>query len=251
MCRWVGVVEGGRHGMAEKETVLDRVRKLRAVAERTTNQHEAENALLLAQRLMIEHDLEEASVEGACSAEDEVVDADADEQSHRPTGWRNEMASIVAGNFRCAHYLEERWEADRQGRVLRFVGRTQDVRLAVEVYRQALVAATRLADLHVATRRRARVKRSTLLLWRKSFLLGFAAGLGQRFAQQRDAHPEWGLVLVRDPEVDKTLGFLLGGEGVPWSSRASRTVEQGAWGAGFQAGAAFDPQARRLPGRSV
>ncbi len=232
--------------------VLDRVRKLRAVAERTTNQHEAENALLLAQRLMVEHDLAEASVETA-SATDDVADADGDEQGHRAAGWRNELAEVVARNFRCLWYMDRRWEKTSSRAalwVIRFVGRGSDVCLAVEVYRQALLAAMRLANLHVAAWRRGRVKRGTLLLWRKSFLLGFASGLGQSFEKQRGEHQEWGMVLVRDPEVDKTLEFLLGGEGVPWASR-SRAVEQGAWGAGFQSGVAFELRARQLPKRSV
>lgn len=231
----------------EQESVLERVRKLRAVAERTTNQNEAETALLLAQRLMVEHDLDERSIETADHGDVGVSDLDGDACAHRAAAWRNALACVVAENFRCVYYIG--WGKGQASslRIIRFVGRTADVRLAVEVYRQALLAATRLAGLHVAARKRPRVKRSTLLLWRKSFLFGFSAGLGQRFAQQREEHPEWGVVLVRDPEVDKALDVLLEG-GTRWFSRASAAIEQGAWGAGFRAGAAFDPQTGRRLG---
>jgi|GEM_PF-2492048 len=235
--------------MPERETVLDKVRKLRRVAERTTNRHEAENALLLAQRLMAEHDLAEAEAGGVQEGGDvHAVDADL---TGRAVAWRVALAHAVAPNFRCLFYLDRVADrADgRRATVIRFVGRQRDVAVAVEVYQQAAHAAGRLAAAHVQERRREDgwgLSPAGARILGTSFLKGFASGLTQRFEAQRHEHREWALVLVREPAVDEKFADLLGPTSSTWRS-SSRLVEPGAWGAGFEAGKGFDGQTTASP----
>lgn len=228
--------------------MLARVQKLRRVAERTTNRHEAENALLLAQRLLAEHDLAEV----ALPADEGVTAADA-ERTGRAVAWRLALAGAVAPNFRCLAYLqrEPRQPGAAGGATLRFVGRPGDVALALEVYRQAAAAARNLARAHVRARRHDGLRLSPAGARQLSgaFLQGFAAGLAQRYAAQRRAHREWALVLCRDPAVDAHFATLVGpGPGAWRPSR--RTWEGQAWSAGWQEGDAFAAGPRQLPRRS-
>lgn len=229
----------------EPEALLQRVRKLRAVAEGTTNRHEAENALLLAQRLLVEHDLAETD---AASATDGAIEARDVEQTGRPVAWRVELAGAVAPNFRCLHYLRRTRDAGQlQTTTIRFVGRQADVALAAEVYRQAGESACRLAAAHVAERRRVlpcRLSPGQVRTLGTSFLLGFASGLARRFAEQRARHQEWALVLARAPEVDAAMAELLGPNAGTWRARGGPR-EGRAWGAGFSAGREHDPQPPR------
>jgi len=236
--------------MPERETVLDKVRKLRRVAERTTNRHEAENALLLAQRLMAEADLVEADADEA--PEDSDVDGLAADQTGRAVAWRVALANAVAPNFRCRFYLDRQVEAADGGRstVLRFVGRRRDATVAVEVYQQAVHVASRLAAAHVEVRRREQrwgLSAVDARMLGTSFLKGFASGLDGRFAAQRQEHQEWALVLVPEAAVDQKYNDLLGPDRSTWRASASR-IETGAWGAGFEAGKGFDGQAAGRPG---
>ena len=239
----VGGLLAGGSTLGDREAVLDRVRKLRAVALRTTNRHEAENALLLAQRLLAEHDL--ADEAGATDEPGDVDAVDVDETG-RAVSWRVALAGVIADNLRCLHYLSRESRGDRPRTVIRFVGRRSDVALAAEVYGQALEAACRLAALHAEARRRASRRPLTptdIRTLGTSFLLGFAAGLAQRFAEQRERHQDWALVLVPGPEVAARLEALLGPGAGTWRSRTGG-MEPGAWRAGFDAGNEYEERGR-------
>lgn len=68
--------------------------------------HEAQAAMLSAQRLLFKHGLTMADVDGdAVGGGLEAVDEPAGNQARRSPWWHKLMASVVARNFRCYAYL--------------------------------------------------------------------------------------------------------------------------------------------------
>lgn len=239
----------------EKESVLDKVRKLRLVADRSTNQHEAHSALLLAQKLLAQHDLAETEVviQAEGRSHNPVVTVDALSMGSRTTVWKADLASIIASNLRCEAYLDTVYDAMGDARrTMRFVGRQRDVGVALEVYGMALASADRLCADYIRGRRitpRDAVRSGSTLSGlcrrlRTAFFDGFVVGLRARFQQQLADDTTMALVLVPDAEVRAEVGKL--------NLRTSRATYRDwtdgkAYEAGHRAGQSFDHAARPMP----
>ncbi len=172
-------------------SVLEKIRKLRAVADRSSNEHEVYAAMLAAQRLMAQHDLHEADLShapGDASAPHGPINHVTVESSRRYVYWRSRLCTVVADNFRCVCYMHRQNHATRT----LLLGRKRDVEIAQEVYTASRNAAARLADAHIASRREAGY-RGPWPQVRSAFYLGFIQGLHDQFHAQRNAHREWAL----------------------------------------------------------
>ena len=223
-------------------SVLEKIRKLRAVADRSSNKHEVYAAMLAAQRLMAEHDLQEADLahdgSEAESPHGPVEHASVD-ASGRYTAWKGWLGMAIADNFRCACYTHRDYDLGRSRTQIMLLGRRDDVAVAREVYLASQDAALRLADAHLAVRRSNAQgwKRYSIAHWRHvrtSFYSGFVDGLRDQFTAQRATHQEWGLVLVKDAMVVSEAERVITGK--PFVSRARNGRDQGAYGAGYAAG---------------
>ena len=224
-------------------SVLEKIRKIRAVAERSTHEHEVYAAMLLAQRLMAEHGLQEADLAHDGSEADSPhgpVEHATLFASARYTAWKDSLAVVIASNMRCTTYIHRGVD----GVQVRLLGRRQDVQIVCEIYRAAYDAALRLADTYIKAHQsnaRARGKRRPVTHWRLtrvSFYQGFVSGLQDQFASQRDAHPEWALVLAQDEMVRAEAQATLSGK--PMQSRARWGYNRESYGAGYAAGYSLD-----------
>lgn len=168
-------------------SIRDRIRKLLRLAGRNPNAHEAWAALAKAQALMAAHRLTEADL----AADDETSAA-------LPSGASRILARVPWPDWQeaCAVALAEAYG----GRAIRVTTPTGDrlviwgpppvVDTVAEVWAWIIPVMDRLA-----TRWQARHPGHPL----DSYYLGFIVGFREVLHRQREAHPEWGLVVSPPP----------------------------------------------------
>lgn len=227
----------------EREDVIGKIRRLLALAERTTFQGEAEAALLQAQALLVQHDLSARDLEEV-ETEQRVTDTAID-ASGRMASWRGWLAQVIGDNFRVQAYQTRM----RHGLTrLRFLGLAGDVEVAVAVYQAAAAAAERLAEAYVSRERATAwgpLGRGEASQIRSSFIGGFIYGLRDKFREQVDKQ-KWGLVLVQSEAVQEAVKALHLGTGR--TSQANYHGDLEARAAGYTCGRSFEYAAQTGPG---
>ena len=187
--RAAGVPLGASEASPEHGRILDRVGKLLALAE-SANEHEAQNAMSAAQRLMLKYNIE--------------VTLDSRPTSYgfrhlgRPTGRVSEaerrLANILADHFfvECIWVPVWRPLEGKRGSVLEVCGRSENLELAAYVHSflsHTAEALFREYRKHNGAGRHAR---------RQSFLAGVMLGFQDKLREERKKSQNEGLVWVGD-----------------------------------------------------
>lgn len=120
---------------------LEKITKLLNLANNKANDAESATALLMAQKLMAKHGITEDQI--SSTAEEEVEPTTVTFCNHPENkGYRSQLASIIADNFRCRAFMHE-------GTVM-FVGHKTDCVIARKAFEYAYTHikrnGTRLAD---------------------------------------------------------------------------------------------------------
>jgi len=191
----------------DHEKVLARIKKLLALAVDKSNPNESENAMLMAQKLMAEHNVEMADVEDIdVDHKPDVVQGYATYVSRNMPWWYRELARIISKNFRVKYLLGTRPQASKSKKAqergeipqdIIFVGLKEDVQIAVEVYRFAIDAIKYHADRYA---RKMYAKGAEMYGLRDSFTEGFLKGLEEKFKTQVTQN-NWLMVLDLHPAV--------------------------------------------------
>jgi hypothetical protein len=198
LCREVGVDEraGGppipAEG-AEVDRVLDRIRKLLALAG-SPNQHEAEIAMRKAHELMLRHNIEAAGAQHRAGYEVRHVG----DPERRASAVEQAVAALLAEFFfvkviRVPVYLPH---LGKRGAAFELVGTRPNLDMASHVYAFLLGTATRLWHAH---RTDARVQSGRDRL---SFQTGVIGGFRDRLKAERTALSGTGLVWIGDADLD-------------------------------------------------
>jgi hypothetical protein len=168
--------------------VIERVRKLLALSENNPSDAEAQSALLKAQQFMAEHNI----------AMDQVK-----ENKKKPTSgytetggcksqWQRKLAHIIADNFKTNMLLSRYY-----GFV--FIGYEEDVHLSISLFNYTqMVMKNNMRKLRAQTRKAGLSTEGIS----GDYCLGFLKGLRDKFREQVEEN-EWGLVVVKSPEVIK------------------------------------------------
>lgn len=195
----------------ENEKIIDKIRKLLALAT-SSNENEAQNAMLMAQKLMAQHNIEMSQVEDA-PVDHDVLEEEADKKAHC-TKWKRRLASVIANNFKCDIY----YHGNRKYSTI-FVGKRESIDIAKMVYNSAVM----FIDVNFAKYWNETGKwggsfdlfgdpdlkfvherpLSDSIRMKDSYARGFIERLRGRFEEQkREAEKQgWGLVLVKDTDV--------------------------------------------------
>lgn len=174
--------------------VLDRIRKLLSLAQ-SSNQHEAQSAARVAQRLMLEHNIEEISAERS--------DGYTSRQLGRTTGRASEFERLLGMILQDHFFVDVIWVYGYRpfdgihGRVLEVCGRVENVELADYVYDFVSRTAARLWMEH---RAQARIKGNAD---RRAYLAGVMVGFRDQLSRQKAEQMERGLVWVGDPGLER------------------------------------------------
>ena len=162
-------------------------RKLLALAQNNNSTEEAEAALLQAQRLIVQHQLE-LNPEEQADLDAENVDKETVYSSGRIENWRFSMGSVIGKNFRCQFYKS-------QGKLV-MMGLRSDLDVACKVYMMAVALCDSLAERYAVQNASVGNRRRVAT----DFRSGFVNGLNQKFKEQKEQN-NWGLVLAMPAKV--------------------------------------------------
>lgn len=212
------------------EKVLDKVKKLLAVADSTNNSNanECESALLKAQSLLASAGL---SMEDVAQDESlkEIVEMSITELG-QTIWWKRDLSVLIAKNFRCISYTTRHHRKTGLG----FCGIKADAEIAKTVFQFASRYCAYASDLFMlknpVKENRAGVK--------NDYIKGFIAGLDAKYKEQVKNN-DWGLVLVKDKSVQDYVDDKMK-KGKAQERNIADAKDYSAIKAGFTAGKGFE-----------
>ncbi|MGG3102124.1 DUF2786 domain-containing protein [Bacillus velezensis] len=195
------------------EAIIKKVKGLLAIADDNKTDEESQSAFLLAQKLMIKHDISLSEVESQ-NEKTEIIKGQATAHK-RLYWWETSLAGIIARNFKVEYYFNNKvlkGEKRKKSCVV-FFGFENDVQLAKEMYILAYDAILLYADRYVdqfyeinqITNRFNSLTRSV----KNSYMKGFLEGLQDKFKEQlSQLKAEYGLMVIKPYEVEKAYAEL-------------------------------------------
>lgn len=217
--------------------LLERIQKLFTLAEKNENDHEAQSALLTAQKLMVENGIMRSEVERLSETPSKEVVHGEVASGERLLWWKKQLVRIIALNFRCKPY------STRSVGIV-FLGLKDDVELAKTIYEFAKESLKCGADRYMVTYKK-RYPRQNLYhsQVKNDYMVGWLRGLEDQYQEQVDRH-NWGLVLVVDGLVLKAHQDMNLNKTV--RSRVDCAGSDHAGQAGYQDGKSFNGTSKRL-----
>ncbi|RBP59308.1 uncharacterized protein DUF2786 [Alkalibaculum bacchi] len=171
--------------------VVEKIKKLLALSE-SSNEYEAQVAMLKTQELLIKHKLTLREVK-----EFKSYNSDIKEQTSKVTftkaKWKSHLARLIADNFGCYFFFYT------QGtHTITFFGREEDAIVCNIVLEYAIDCINSVVK---KLRYQAVRKGCSTKGIENDYALGFIEGLEDKFEKQKETNQEWGLVLMKDSEV--------------------------------------------------
>lgn len=172
--------------------IIEKVQNLLELAYDAPNDEEGQTALLMAQRLMVKHNLSMSDIKTA--QRNNNIGETVGHWEYRMPWWKGQLAAVLGENFRCKT-IRRRLVKKGITQMI-FFGYDTDVELCTKVYEGALLYLEyRLKRLFPT------VSKSRWKDYKKSYLLGFLEGLNQRFKEQIQSSEEFALVVQVPAEV--------------------------------------------------
>ena len=170
------------------EKIINKIKNLMELAQDNPSDEEGQTALLMAQKLMLKHDVSLSQVE-LHQTENKFETGEAVGKSASVLRWwEKDMSVIISTNFRC--YVVQERDRRTETSYLIFFGEKKDAEMAAKVYDAALMylryRINRLPDKSPA--------------YKNSYISGFILSLGNRFEKQVE---EYGLMILPKKEVLK------------------------------------------------
>lgn len=183
--------------------IKEKIKKLLALGT-SPNENEARAAVLKAKELMIKNKLTESDFEDEKARE--IVSRTCEGISWTSDSgriWYTNICKIISENYCCV----SAWSSQKGGRTYTLVitGMKNDVDICEEVIKYAIgfvLSATKYLSRKPGYSRDPKATEH-------SYATGFVTGLEVAFEEQKEEHPEWGLVEVKPQEVldyEKNLG---------------------------------------------
>lgn len=180
-----------------KEQLMEKVKKLLALAGNNPNENEAKAAMLKAQKLISEYNLDMNEM----GDKDKIVILPATHPNNN--GYRTKLAVILAENFRC--------KAIMCGNIVNFIGYEADARVCVEVFNYAYKVSRSAAQ---KIERQYRKEGRSIHGVANSYWNGFCAGIKEVLDEQCRA-----LMIVVPQEVEQKLNKISSGKSYGGGSR--------------------------------
>lgn len=212
---------------AKRKSIIDRIKKLLALAADNPSAAEATAAALKAQKLIADNDVAKSELY------EKVEETISEIHSDRYKGnlWSLVLARTIADNFRCQLYRHGFQEWGGKEYSIVFVGYETDAQAATVTFNNLFKIGNRLADAEV---RMARQRYGTAAGVKDSYLMGRGDGGfvgGIRSELEKQCHE---LMLVRSEKVDDYYEEISRGFGKVRQRR--RTYSEGYESKGFKAG---------------
>ena len=172
--------------------VIFKIQNLLELAYDAPNDEEGQTALLMAQKLMVKHNLSVSDIK-AHHMNDNIGET-VGHWEYRMVWWKEKLAAILGENFRCKTIRRRLVEKGITQMI--FFGYDTDAELCTKVYEGALLYLDYRLKQLFPTVSKARWKD-----YKKSYLLGFLDGLDQRFKNQTQSSEEFALMVQVPAEV--------------------------------------------------
>lgn len=211
------------------EDIILKIKKLLALSK-SSNEHEAQNAMIMAQKLLAKHKLSMKYVEDFNTSKVEGIATGA---KFRGKSWKNNLAQVIANNFGCYVYVQTYYSKE-----ICFLGKEEDITICNIMLTYAIKCITQNSDRIIKMLKKDK-RRKNFKTIKNDYALGFICGLNQRFEEQIKKNKEWGLVLTKDKEViEKFEEFKKGAKEVKCFSRFDKNVA--VYNRGVRDGKEFD-----------
>ncbi|MBS6502471.1 MAG: DUF2786 domain-containing protein [Clostridium sp.] len=179
----------------EQIDIIVKIQKLLALSK-SSNENEAQNAMLKAQKLLIKYKLSLQEVE-SYSKENIKIEDFKTNQKFRGRSWKGNLARVIADNFGCfLYYNTGNYKVHR----VCFYGKEEDVIIANIMFEYA-VKWINLEGNKLVKRMKQDKRRKYFDGIKSDYALGFIAGLKERFKNQLEENKKWGLVIQKDQVV--------------------------------------------------
>ncbi|HGD2254388.1 TPA: DUF2786 domain-containing protein [Streptococcus agalactiae] len=172
--------------------IISKVQNLLELAYDAPNDEEGQTALLMAQKLMVKHNLSMSDIK--TSQKNDNIGETVGHWGYRMVWWKEKLAAILGENFRCKT-IRRRLVKKGITQII-FFGYDTDAELCTKVYEGALLYLDYRLKRLFPTVSKARWKD-----YKKSYLLGFLDGLDQRFKNQTQSSEEFALMVQVPAEV--------------------------------------------------
>lgn len=172
--------------------IIEKVQKLLELAYDAPNDEEGQTALLMAQKLMVKHNLSMSDVTTARKID--KIGETVGTWEYRLPWWQEKLAAILGENFRC-QTVRRRLRDDGITQII-FFGYQSDAELCTRVYEGAILYLKYRLKRLLPT-----VTKSRWKDYKKSYLLGFLEGLDHRFRNQVQSSEEYALMVQVPEEV--------------------------------------------------
>lgn len=180
--------------MEQKEIII-KIQKLLALSK-SSNENEAQNAMLKAQKLLIKYKLSLQEVE-RYSKENVKIENLKTEEKFRGKSWKSNLAKVIADNFGCFIYFNTgNYKVHR----VCFYGKEDDVIIANIMFEYA-VKWINLEGNKLVKRMKQDKRRKHFDGIKSDYAIGFIVGLEERFRSQIKENEEWELVIQKDQAV--------------------------------------------------
>lgn len=174
------------------DSIILKIKKLLSRTE-SPNENEAKVSMLKAQELLAKYKLTMREIEDT-ELDTEVITKVTD-VTFRSGKWKGKLASVIADNFRCYCYCKTRYSHK-----ITFLGKESDVKIAEILLTYAVDNIERESNRLAQKYRNMGYSAKGLT---SDYALGFINGLHEQFERQKAQNQEWGLVLVKDKEVQE------------------------------------------------
>ncbi|WNU95488.1 DUF2786 domain-containing protein [Streptococcus sp. DTU_2020_1000888_1_SI_GRL_NUU_041A] len=173
------------------DKIILKVQNLLELAYDAPNDEEGQSALLMAQKLMVKHNLAMSDIQKIHKNNiGETVAA----SEYRMVWWKEKLAGILGANFRCKVIRQRK--VDEGITKMIFFGYDSDAEFCTKVYEGAVLYLEYRLKRLFPTITKARWKD-----YKKSYLFGFLTGLNERFEKQTQSSEEFALMVQVPAEV--------------------------------------------------
>lgn len=188
------------------EKIIRKVKGLLSLANDNANEEESQSAFLMAQKLMLKHDISMDTID-VQDTQENIEDGQV--TVHKKLfWWERLLANVMSENFRVKNYLNLRKETgfNRKSAIF-FMGYKRDVDLAKEMYLLAYEAIVHYSKIYIEKYYQKndlmRTRGNTLMI-KDSYMMGFIDGLKEKFEEQvqQMREKENALMLLVPKEVE-------------------------------------------------
>ena len=172
--------------------IIEKIQNLLELSYDAPNDEEGQTTLLMAQRLMVKHNLSMSDL--ATAKPQNNIGETLGTWEYSLPWWQEKLAAILGANFRC-RTIRERKRKEGITRI-KFFGYHSDAELCSKVYEAAILYLKYRLKRLLPT-----VPKAHWTDYKKSYLLGFLESLDQRFKDQSQSSEAFSLMVQVPAEV--------------------------------------------------